>query len=28
MSPNGSLIYDTNGAIYGTALDVVFQITP
>jgi uncharacterized repeat protein (TIGR03803 family) len=28
MSPNGPLMYDNNGAIYGTANDVVFQITP
>jgi hypothetical protein len=28
MSPNGQLIYDSNRAIYGTAIDVVFRITP
>jgi hypothetical protein len=28
MSPNGPLIYDSNRAIYGTAIDVVFRITP
>jgi hypothetical protein len=28
MEPDGHLIYDNTGAIYGTALDVVFKVAP